>query len=263
MSLAIASSICDSFFPKVAAAHQRILVVNYEGTVAALDRGDLGTPYPIVREMLAWIATTGDTRVIVVSGRTAREMSGLLGPGVPLEIWGAYGLERLCPDGRYIGSELDDDMFDALTVAEEYLREAGIGSQLEIRPDAVMVCWEGSQQPDIRSLRTEVHRLLSLLAAASGLRVFAGEGWSEIRLPAAKPEDAAVALLAEIEADAAIAYLGAAPCDESAFRILNGSGLTAIVRSHCEHTTAQLWLRPPDDLVGFLRNWIHAVSVQA
>jgi trehalose 6-phosphate phosphatase len=43
--------------------------------------------------------------------------------------------------------------------------------------------------------------------------------------------------------------------DEGAFRVLNGRGLTVLVRPKSRFTAAQMWLRPPAELVGFLSDW--------
>ena len=46
--------------------------------------------------------------------------------------------------------------------------------------------------------------------------------------------------------------------DEEAFRVLNGRGLTALVRTQYRFTAAQVWLRPPDELIAFLNGCAEA-----
>ena len=65
-------------------------------------------------------------------------------------------------------------------------------------------------------------------------------------------------LLGEEPADVAAAYLGDDATDEEAFATLGGRGLTVLVRPEFRATTAQVWLRPPDELFDFLDRWIEA-----
>ena len=58
--------------------------------------------------------------------------------------------------------------------------------------------------------------------------------------------------------DAPIAYLGDDRTDEDAFRALQGRGLTVLVRQELRPTSAELWLRPPDELMHFLNDWLSA-----
>ena len=62
-------------------------------------------------------------------------------------------------------------------------------------------------------------------------------------------------VLAESPTDAAVAYLGDDTTDEDAFRVLRGHGLRVLVRDRYRPTEADVWLRPPDELVDFLARW--------
>jgi trehalose 6-phosphate phosphatase len=56
-------------------------------------------------------------------------------------------------------------------------------------------------------------------------------------------------------ADLAVAYLGDDQTDEDAFVRLRGRGLCILVRPELRPTAAAMWLRPPGELIGFLRQW--------
>ncbi len=263
MSHAIAGSGVDGrykdFLERAGAATRRVLMIDYDGTVApfAMDRAR-AFPYPRVPKLLDAIMKTCGTRLIMITGGPAGRLGPLLGLDPSPETWGAYGLERLDSDGQCHGVEIPDETFEALTQAELLLDENGLRKFVEVSPGGVAVHWRGQTAQEILEMRTTAYRILNPLAAHSGLVVADFDGGIEIRLASASTGDAIRSVLSEVDADVPVAYLGDDTPDEDAFRILNGRGLTALVRPKYRFTAAQLWLRPPDDLIGFLNAWIAA-----
>jgi len=47
---------------------------------------------------------------------------------------------------------------------------------------------------------------------------------------------------------------------ESAFHTMQGRGLSVLVRSEWRQTAAQLWLKPPDEVLDFLGLWLKAIA---
>ena len=89
--------------------------------------------------------------------------------------------------------------------------------------------------------------------------IWGGHGWEQ-RLPDGRIERAAPspeerAVLATTPADAAVAYLGDDLTDEDAFVAVRSRGVAVLVRPRCRPTVADVWLRPPDELLEFLRHW--------
>jgi trehalose-phosphatase len=252
---------CNSFFDSIAASKSRVLIVDYDGTVAPFcaDRRR-AYPYPTVPELLRQIMTTCETRLVVISGRSVSAVAPLLGLDPAPEIWGTYGIERLHADGRYEGAEVTDEALQALEQAEAQLEDAGLGELIEARPGAVSVHWRGLPPPHILEVRTKAYNVLTPHTFQTGLLVSDFDGGVELRLRSANKADIVRTILNETGAGMAVAYLGDDKSDEEAFRVLNGRGLTVLVRPKHRFTAAEAWLRPPDELVQFLNKWIRAAG---
>ena len=58
-----------------------------------------------------------------------------------------------------------------------------------------------------------------------------------------------------------MAYLGDDQTDEDAFRAVGDigeKGLSVLVRTHVRETAADVWIKPPQQLIEFLENWLLA-----
>ena len=67
-------------------------------------------------------------------------------------------------------------------------------------------------------------------------------------------------LLSEVAPDASVAYAGDDRTDEDAFRALGERGLRVLVRDEVRPTLADLWLRPPGELLDFLFRWLRTTG---
>lgn len=255
------------FFRDVTAAKRRVLILDYDGTIAPFCRDRRRAfPYPGVPELLRRIATACQTRLIVVTGRAADEVVPLLGPTPLPEIWGTYGLERMYEDNthwcrRYEEREVSDSALDALAEAEVRLESEGFREYIEVKLIGVAVHWRGLEPSEILNVRTKAYRILEPLTRESDLVMAEFEEGVEIRLRSANKGNALRTLLCDLNSDVPIAYLGDDATDEDAFRVLNGRGLTVLVRPKRKFTSAQIWLRPPGELIGFLKDWMRACGV--
>lgn len=256
MSHAISVQDMRPFFRLVAAATRRVLVIDYDGTIAPFHANrSKAIPYPGVPALLNQIMKQCETRLVVLTGGSAARVPRLLGLDPSPETWGAYGLERLYPDGRYQGGEVTDADLDALAEAESSLNKSDLGKYLEIGPGGVAVHWRGLEPQEVLEIRTKAYGILKSYAAGSGLVIADFDGGVHLRVASASPGDAIRCILQETGADTPIAYLGDDTPDEEAFRVLSGCGLTALVRLKHRRSAAEFWLRPPADLIGFLEAW--------
>jgi trehalose-6-phosphatase len=63
-------------------------------------------------------------------------------------------------------------------------------------------------------------------------------------------------LLSELPPETPLAFLGDDTTDEDAFLALRGTNaLTILVRAEWRPTNAQMWIRPPEQLLAFLNEW--------
>jgi trehalose 6-phosphate phosphatase len=244
------------FFRALSAAKQRILMVDYDGTVAPFSRDRRrASPYPTVPELLSEIMTACRTRLIIVSGRSARDVPRLLRIHPPPEIWGSHGVERLYPDGRYEEMNVNDDAVQALAEAEMRLDEQCLGPHIEVKLAALAVHWRGLDSSKALKVRSRAYETLEPMVSRADLTLAEFDGGVELRLRSANKGDAVGNFLRHLDPAIPVAYLGDDIDDEGAFRVLNGRGLTVLVKSKRRFTAAQMWLRPPEELVGFLIDW--------
>ena len=82
----------------------------------------------------------------------------------------------------------------------------------------------------------------------------------ELRAADVSKGQAVQKILEEAPDDAMVAYLGDDPTDEDAFKVLDGCGLRVLVRKDYRDTDADVWIRPPEELLDFLDHWIIATA---
>lgn len=250
---------CDVFFDQLCRARDRVLLLDYDGTIAPFStQRNRAFPYPTVPELLDCIMSTCRTRVALISGRAAREIPPLLGLNPHPEIWGTYGIERLQADGRYFVDHVSDDAQHALAEADARLQEAGLAELAEVKPGAIAVHWRGLNRLQMEEVKAAAYRVLSPLALHAHLLLAEFDGGVELREPMRSKGDVVRSVVREQSLDVPVAFLGDDTTDEDAFRALNGRGLTILVRPIYRFTAAQTWIRPPEELVQFLTDWIRA-----
>jgi len=250
---------CRQFFRQVQTSPARVLVVDYDGTIAPFhaDR-HRAKPYPQVSELLRCIMSCCGTRLVVVSGRAAREVPPLLGLFPAPEIWGTHGIEKVDCLGRYEEGPVSEAALAILAEAESQLESAGVGEHLEVKLAGVALHWRGLKPAAVSKIRTKAYRILKPLAASPEIVLAEFEEGIEIRLASANKGNALRDLLSQLQDCVPIAYLGDDDTDEEAFQVLNGRGLSVLVGSKPRFTLAQIWLKTPGQLLTFLTQWIQA-----
>ena len=248
----------EQFFREFEGGGAPLLLLDYDGTLAPfqVDRFK-ARPWPGVRQRLNAIQQQKKTRVAVITGRPAAEIGPLLGVEEPIEVWGLHGAERLYPDGRCELEWIPENLEEQLEALRERLRRDSFGGIFEDKPNAAVMHWRGASPEVARAIEEQTRALFEPLARERGFRLLKFEGGLELR--AGRDKSAAVeALLAERGEAGPAAFLGDDITDEEAFWALRGRGLTVLVRPEWRATTAEVWLRPPEELHSFLDRWIGA-----
>ncbi len=254
------SKAIDCFFRSFAPSRRRLLLIDYDGTLAPfhIDRFR-AVPWPGIRPALQLIQNRNSTRIVVVTGRPAAEIAPLLGLAEPVEVWGLHGFERLHPDGRRELQDLPRPVRRKLDQLAAALRRDSFGALLEEKPNSVVLHWRGAAPGEAKQIEQRARALFQPAAQALALELLPFEAGLELR--AGRDKGAAVKIiLSEYAECAPVACLGDDITDEAAFRALQGRGLSVLVRPELRETAADLWLRPPDELVDFLSRWSAAES---
>jgi trehalose 6-phosphate phosphatase len=246
----------SAFFRQLKSARQRILLLDYDGTLAPFNTDRTHAfPYPEVPPLLSEIIKAG-TRVVMVTGRPSRELVMLCGLYPHPEIWGSHGLERLMPNGNYSVAALPAKEEASLLHAADVVRRLGLEAGLELKPGGVAVHWRGLEADEVEEIRDQVTEEWKPLVQQHALRLLEFDGGLEIRLSNTDKGYAVKSILRECGQDAAVAYLGDDLTDEDAFHALKDRGLTVLVRPQIRPTAADLWLKPPEELGEFLHQWL-------
>ena len=151
---------------------------------------------------------------------------------------------------------MDENVVQALAAAAQWLNELGFSNLAEPKPGSVAVHWRGLEDSVATRIRSTV--LLGWLPIADRARLTLQEfeGGVEIKMSGSNKGDAVREFLAELDSAIPVAYLGDDLADEDAFRILQNRGLRILVRPEWRETGADVWLRPPEELLNFLFQWL-------
>jgi trehalose 6-phosphate phosphatase len=246
----------EHFLKSVARAPLSALLLDYDGTLAPFSvNRNQAVPYAGVTEVLHNIMDSGRTRVVIVSGRDAHEIGPLLGLQPAPEIWGAHGLQRLRPDGACEMPEIPLLVSQALNDARRWLSYQGLEELAEMKPGSIAVHWRALSETAASELRSRIVLGWFRMAERNSLTLLEFDGGVELRMTDLDKGDAVRTILAEIGPDVPVAYLGDDTTDERAFQALASRGLTVLVRPVRRHTSAQVWFKPPDDVLEFLSHW--------
>lgn len=252
----------EEFFRSFTEGASPLLLLDYDGTLAGFRVNRFtARPWSGVRELIAEIQREGRTRIAVITGRPAHEVLTMMELESPVEVWGLHGAERLYPNGRRELEETSPAARQMLEELRERLSRDSLGGLFEDKPNAAVMHWRGHSAREARLIERRTRALFEPLAGIDGLSLLDFEAGVELR--AGRDKGGAVnAIIAEAGGGRPVAYLGDDLTDESAFRAVNEADaphISVLVRHEWRETTADLWLKPPDELKMFLKKWATAL----
>lgn len=252
----------DDFFARARNVESHVLMLDYDGTLAPFRvKPAEALPYEGVVPLLDAIQAAGHTRLIVVSGRWTKDLVPLLGLKQMPEIWGSHGWERLGAQGEYTVAPISDAALGVLVVADEWVDQVeAIGARCERKPAGLAFHWRGLHNKQIAEIRSKIFENWRELEHASNLIWHDFDGGIELSAAGRDKGYAVTTLVAETGPDAVFAYLGDDLTDEAAFKAIPDRGVAVLVRPEVRPTVADLWLKPPVEVIEFLTRWHEAAA---
>jgi len=232
-------------------------MLDYDGTLAPFRvKRDAAFPYPGLRKILNRIVSGTQSRLIIVTGRSVDDINPLLDLQSFPEIWGAHGLERLLPDGSYEAGTIDVESNKALEELWEWVLGNKFQENSEKKTGGMAFHWRGLRSGLKESFQESILDKWDDLSKYSGLIMKRFDGGIEFRVKGQDKGLVVKTILSELGPGAAVAYLGDDLTDEDAFMALKSKGCSILVRTEFRATAADLWLKPPEELILFLKDWI-------
>lgn len=249
----------ERFFAAFSGASSRVLLADYDGTLAPFRSGrDIAPPYAGVSELLSEIAAARRTRIVLVSGRAVSDLGQHVRWLRPRpELWGSHGLERMTPEGRLDAPPVSRAIAELVEDVARWTSARGADNLFEAKPYGFAL-HERADPGRYRRLRDAALARWSAPACRAGLLLRAFDGGIEFRPADANKGRVVRTILEEERPEAAVAYLGDDATDEDAFAALRGRGLAVLVRPRRRESAAAAWVRPPEELRDFLLRWLRA-----
>lgn len=259
----------SAWWRKLTEARRSVLMLDYDGTLAPFVRDRMqAQPYTGISERLLRLSAAPRIRLVLISGRSARELASLLPPGLNVEIWGSHGRERLNPDGGYASLPLRPGQQGCLAQLEAALQRNGFARVIEKKVGSLAVHTRGLREDESLQIADLTRKFDCSVAGDtpndSGLEWLPFDGGIELRGTGCTKATAVYSILRDEPPRTPAAYLGDDLTDEDAFTALRDCAqhlcLPVLVRPEPRSSAADLWLRPPDELLGFLDRWLAAAS---
>jgi trehalose 6-phosphate phosphatase len=244
------------FWDAVAAAGQRCLVLDYDGTLAPF-REDRMKAYPLpnVRELLVEIRDTGRTHLAIMTGRPIRDLLTLLGD-LDIPVSGSQGTEFRFPDGTTQTHLPDPTQERRLAAGENQARAIAPAGSVERKIASVAVHTRGMPEERAREIEDRILGAWLGDAPQHGLECRRFSGGIELRLSGIDKGTALTELLDRRGDGMLCVYVGDDETDEDAFRAVRDLGFGIKVGGGDNPTEASGRLVGPEAVREFLRQWL-------
>lgn len=244
----------DEFWDRVQSAERRILMLDYDGTLAPfkVSRMEALPPEP-THKILRTMVDENHTHVVVVSGRAAAEVRELL--ELDVETFGAHGFERSPRKGTVHRQSLSPTEKKGLEKARTRAVATGLERFVEVKPASIAVHVRGLGPRERLEVEELAYNVFTPIAKDYDLECRAFDGGVEIRSRRFHKGLAVDSLLERAPDGALAVYVGDDDTDEDAFRAIQGRGYGIRVGGTSGDTAAEYQLGAQHDVQRFLEEW--------
>ncbi|MEZ5565349.1 MAG: trehalose-phosphatase [Gammaproteobacteria bacterium] len=251
----------DDFWQRLAHCGTGVLLLDYDGTLAPFHEDPAAAvPYPGVVPLIDRIVEQGRSRVAIVTGRSVVDGLPQLALHQPVDLWGGHGREHRRADGSYHAAGIDEATLKALLEVDGWADQVrAAGGRPERKPGSTAFHWRGLPDASVAAIRELLTRQWNAAPEIQFLRWLEFDGGIELAAPNGRKSDVVNAVLKDA-GDIAAAFLGDDRTDEDGFAAIRGRGIGVLVRPVRRRTAADVWIRPPDQLLEFLATWARTLD---
>jgi len=252
----------DRWWKRVAEAPHSVLMLDYDGTLAPfkLDRME-ALPYPGIEERLSRLLALERSSVVLVTGRSRREIGQIYPASAQMEVWASHGWEHAFADGQYYMAPLREEQKAILHDLMHELEARRLpASAVERKPASIAIHWRGLEPSEQDLLRRSALKPFERFVPGGEVELLPFEDGVELRATGRTKGDAVRDLRSRFSMETPIAYLGDDHTDEEAFGAMDPADLALLVRPAPRGTLADYWMAAPEGVLEFLDGWIEALA---
>ncbi|MGH7741415.1 MAG: trehalose-phosphatase [Candidatus Eiseniibacteriota bacterium] len=247
----------------VALARHRLLMLDYDGTIAPFAAArSQARPLPESIELVRRIADSGHTTVAIVSGRPLGELESLVGP-LPATFVGEHGWEQRAPNGKMLRHSVERSVSRALDQAERLARAAGWSEWIERKRSAIVLHTRALPEADAHALQLECGSAWESIARSPKLTLDRIDGGLELRARGRNKGTAVLSLISQAGPGTLGVFVGDDVTDEDAFEVVREYGFGVRVGDVGVPSIAQGRLPSASALPSFLEEWLRLTLEEA
>jgi|DewCreStandDraft_5_1066085.scaffolds.fasta_scaffold00058_66 trehalose 6-phosphate phosphatase len=236
---------------QIGRVRRAFLLLDYDGTLVPIaPTPELARPTPELLHILRRLVSHDRWQVAIVSGRSLRELEGLV-PVDGLFYIGAHGAEIRTPTGERHRLAADDsrEPLEELAQTLEAVLADCPGCLLERKGFSLALHYRQARDEVVQTALAHFLRLGEPLVRSGAFEWLKGKKIFELR-PAGVNKGHAVQELLKRYArpEEQPVYVGDDETDEDAFRILRDSGITVLVSPEARPTRAQYRVDSPQEV---------------
>ncbi|MCH9032475.1 MAG: trehalose-phosphatase [candidate division Zixibacteria bacterium] len=256
----IAQTIPEEFWEKLRVAERRILMLDYDGTLAPFQEKRMeARPSDRTYEVLKRICLSPHNHVVIVSGRPATEVRELL-KGIEVDIYGAHGFEFLQRDCELKSFELSDRDQKGLNKARKNADTSGLTDYLEVKPASLALHVRGLDYAKASAIKNLAREIFAPNARSFDLECREFDGGIELRSKEFHKGKVVESMLSENGSDSFVVYIGDDDTDEDAFETLKINGYGIRVGNADGKSIADWRLNDIDAVERFLERWLEIIE---